>query len=314
MESNHLSPRVAAFAAVLIISACGSSNMVSFGSPGSGSGFTRWAAKSGSLLYVANRSESAGVDIRSFPDGKHVARISNVGYPQGVCADAAGHVWVTAYVARRDFRIYEFARGVTMPVRTVRRHETLGECTVDPSGRPVVFADETAYRSSVETWSPSLRGRPHSVAVELSIESGAYDPDGNLYLDGSAGSDPAFSELPKGSRKLTSLFIVRNHHSFANGSIGWDGAYVTAGSFRDGEVIVRLIIDGRKAKISSVVRSNGVAGNAQYALGDGQIVAALAGKNSTSKRIGVFTYPAGGKPVAVFSGFDNPAEIAISQP
>jgi hypothetical protein len=259
---------------------------------------------------VANATAKHGVDVLSFPQGSRVAKITNIGDPQGVCADTSGHVWITAFLQGRKFALYEFARGATTPLHTVERNESYGTCTVDSHGDPVVFGKHTAYSATIETWSPSLRRRLRVVQIPVAPVSTTYDDDGNLYVKGFEGSDPAFAVLRKGTSTLTFL-TVKKGDDFQDGCLGWDGAYVTLGAFDRKQLIYRLSIDGKIATIVSRVHLHDVAPNPKYLLTGHTIVAALNdGRNA--KRIGFYDYPSGGKPEAVFSGFYNPMQIALS--
>ena len=100
-----------ALAAIVVLSGCSFSSTVSPATSTNGVGTPQ--SSSNTLLYVANGSATSGVDILTFPQGKRIAKITNIGCPRGVCADAAGHVWITAYLHNRTFALYEFARGAT---------------------------------------------------------------------------------------------------------------------------------------------------------------------------------------------------------
>jgi hypothetical protein len=309
MQRILLHRRITALAAMVLLSDCS----LSYGAapaPPLGGVATEKAA-SGTLLYVANGSAAAGVCILTFPQGKLVATITNVGYPHGVCADTSGHVWVTAYLQGNRFALYEFARGATTPLHTVHRRAFFGACTVDPRGNVAVLTSVNAYAGSIDVWPPSLQGKPHITHLAMiGPVSGAYDSLGNLYLKGYTGSDPAFAELPKGSDKTTWL-VLKKGDDFEAGCLGWDGTYVTLGAYNSSKpLIYRLTINGHIARVASGVRLRDLALNPLYALAGSEIVATRGGSMPTS--IGVYDYPAGGKPTAVFSGFYKPVQIAIS--
>ena len=267
---------------------------------------------SGTLLYVANVSASRGVDIVTFPQGKRIATIANIGAPQGVCADTAGHVWITAYVGGPTFALYEFARGATTPLHTVRRKAFFKQCAIDPHGNVAVLTSGTAYHGSIETWPPSLQGKPHVTRITDTPYSGAYDASGNLYFKAFHGSDPVFAVLPQGSTKVRPLRI-KGGSNFLFGCVGWDGTYVTLGAFGGkAPPIYRLVVHKRIAKVVSIVRLQEAAVHTQYVLAGQTMVATVSG--AASRRIGLYDYPAGGKPTAIFSGFYNPTQLAISSP
>jgi hypothetical protein len=309
MERIFLGRRMPAFAAMFLLCGCG----FSAGLPPtqSSAGVAPERAVAGSLLYVANANAASGVDILTLPKGETVGKITHIGDPRGVCADASGHVWITAYgAAKNPFALYEFARGATKPLHTVHGKTLLGECTVDSQGDVAVFTVVSTNGGAVEIWPPSLQGKPRVIDVPMHAVSGAYDPHGNLYLNGFVGLSSAFAELPKGSSQLTSLSI-KNGHGFPNGSVAWDGTHVTVGGFDSQELIDRLTISGGMAKVSSVVHLEDLAENPLYAIGKNEIVAQ---GGSSGEPISLYAYPAGGKPIAVFSGPYLPMEIAISPP
>jgi hypothetical protein len=216
-------------------------------------------------------------------------------------------VWITAFIHGQTYALYEFARGATTPLHTVRRKVSLGLCAVDPAGGVAVMTSFVGSAGAVEIWPPSLQGKPQVMEVPVFPASGAYDAQGNLYLTGVANSDPAFGVLPKGSTKFTWLRLSKRY-DIAYGCVGWDGTYVTLGTRANGSVIARLKVQGHIAKIASTVRLRDFTWYKQYALESAGIVA------QNRSRVALYNYPAGGKPEAVFSGFDNPAQIAVSEP
>jgi hypothetical protein len=297
---------ISACAAGFLLSACSFSNGV-LPAPFQVVAVSK-STSSGALLYVANDSVAAGVSIVTFPQGKVVGTITNIGYPRGVCADTSGHVWITAYLHGKTFALYEFARGATTPLHTVRKKAQFNGCTVDQRGNVVVLT-ANQFVGSLEIWPPSLQGRPRVIKIPIDPLSAVFDDRGNLYIKGFSGSDPEFGELPEGSKKMTFLGMKRGGY-FASDCVGWDGTYVTIGRYARRGGINRLTIAGRYVKVASVVHLRDSELLAQYAIAGNTIVATQRGSNA--KRIGLYDYPAGGKPTAVFSGFYNPVQIAIS--
>src|ERR1700722_10564335 len=76
-------------------------------------------ARSQTLLYVSGNSGS--VYIFSFPKGKLVGTLTGFQEVAGVCADAAGNVWVAN---SSDFDLIEFAQEGAAPIATLLDSKT----------------------------------------------------------------------------------------------------------------------------------------------------------------------------------------------
>jgi hypothetical protein len=128
-----------------------------------------------------------------------------------------------------------------------------------------------------------------------------YDNQGNLFFDGFNGSyDFALLELPKGSNKIQKI-TTSNTVEFP-GSVQWDGKYVTV-TDQEANAIYQYTISGTKATLKGTVSLKGSADCAQTWIATGVVFCADAGLYGAE----VFKYPAGGSPIATFSGnFDLP--------
>ncbi len=128
-----------------------------------------------------------------------------------------------------------------------------------------------------------------------------YDPKGNLFADGfRSGAGFALTELPKGANAFQ-LITTSNTITFA-GSVQWDGKYVTV---LDQHVskIYRYTIQGTKAKLKGTVSLTGAGDCSQTWIAGSVVYCADAGNDDGE----VFNYPAGGSPIATFTGnFDEP--------
>lgn len=128
-----------------------------------------------------------------------------------------------------------------------------------------------------------------------------YDDKGNLFADGF--NDSGFFELvelPKGSstfQKVTTSNIV----DFP-GSVQWDGKYLTVFDQETNEMY-RYAVSGTTATLKDTISFSGSNDCAQTWNVGSIIYCADAGTNDGE----VFKYPAGGSPIAVFTGnFDLP--------
>ncbi|HVR46079.1 MAG TPA: hypothetical protein VMT95_05530 [Candidatus Binatia bacterium] len=136
-----------------------------------------------------------------------------------------------------------------------------------------------------------------------------YDNQGNLFADGSNRiRSGAFElvELPKGSSKFETI-ATSNVVGFP-GSVQWDGKYLTILS-QSQNSIYRYTVSGAKAALKDTVMLRGAADCAQTWIVKGLVYCADAGNNIGA----VYKYPAGGSPIAVFTGnFDSPLGVVAA--
>jgi hypothetical protein len=128
-----------------------------------------------------------------------------------------------------------------------------------------------------------------------------YDNDGNLFFDGfNSGDSFELVELPKGSSTFQPI-ATSNTVKFP-GSVQWDGTYLTVVDQR-ADAMYQYTVSGTKATLKGTVSLSGANDCAQTWIGRGVVFCADSGYGDGS----VFKYPAGGEPIAVFTGsFDLP--------
>ena len=81
-------------------------------------------ATSGNLVYASNSDSEYGpaVYVYSYPKGELVGKLTDFAsgyYPQGLCADSSGDVFVTTNQGTKNpsqSNIYEYAHGGTSPI------------------------------------------------------------------------------------------------------------------------------------------------------------------------------------------------------
>ena len=128
-----------------------------------------------------------------------------------------------------------------------------------------------------------------------------YDNQGNLFADGFNSSDNfELIELPKGSTKFQAI-TTSNTVEFP-GSVQWDGTYLTV-TDQGAAAMYQYTVSGTKATLKGTVSLSGSSDCAQTWIATGVVFCADAGSEGAE----VFKYPAGGSPIAIFSGsFDLP--------
>ncbi len=123
-----------------------------------------------------------------------------------------------------------------------------------------------------------------------------YDPNGNLFADGFASSYSfALVELPKGSSKFVTV-KTSNSPEFP-GSVQWDGTYLTVFD-QDTSETYQYTVSGTTATLKNTIQFSGADDCAQTWIVPGLLYCADAGNEDGE----VFKYPAGGSPVATFTG------------
>jgi hypothetical protein len=129
-----------------------------------------------------------------------------------------------------------------------------------------------------------------------------YDPSGDLFADGFTGDRYGFMlvELPKGSSTFETI-TTSNKIQFP-GSVQWDGTYVTVVD-QLADALYQYTVSGTKAKLKGTVSLSDAGDCAQTWIATGVLFCGDAGNEDGE----VYKYPAGGSPIAVFTGdFDGP--------
>jgi hypothetical protein len=136
---------------------------------------------------------------------------------------------------------------------------------------------------------------------------GGYDPSGNLFADGFSGSTFTLVELPKGSSNFVTI-KTSNSPEFP-GSVQWDGTYLTVFDQYTSETY-RYTVTGTTATLKNTIQFRGASDCAQTWIVKGLLYCGDAGNSAGV----VFKYPAGGSPVAMFTGnFDEPLGVVAAK-
>ncbi len=135
-----------------------------------------------------------------------------------------------------------------------------------------------------------------------------YDPKGNLFADGfGAGSSFGLVELPEGGSKFVT--IKTSHSPEFPGSVQWDGTYLAVFD-QERSQTYQYTVSGTTATLKNTIQLTGAADCAQTWLVKGLLYCADAANNDGA----VFKYPAGGSPLAVFTGnFDQPLGVTAAK-
>ena len=183
-------------------------------------------------------------------------------------------------------------------------------CAMNASGDLAVgiFFESGAGSGDVVIFkNASGSGTVYTTPLEAEYFDG-YDTQGNLFADGLNPSG-AFEliELPKGSSKFEGI-ATSNSVKFP-GSVQWDGTYVTVFDQKAND-FYRYTISGTKATLKNTISITGSSDCAQTWIVKGLVYCGDAGNDDGE----VFKYPAGGSPIAVFTGdFDTPLGVVAAK-
>ena len=165
-----------------------------------------------------------------------------------------------------------------------------------PGGQVVIFKNAAGS------------GRVYNTPLTKEYFDG-YDPSGNLFADGFSGSGYTFTlvELPKGGSTFVTI-KTSNAPEFP-GSVQWDGAYLTVFDQYTSETY-QYTVAGTTATLKNTIQFSGAGDCAQTWIVKGLMYCGDAGNNAGY----VFKYPAGGTPVATFTGnFDQPLGVVAAK-
>jgi hypothetical protein len=163
-----------------------------------------------------------------------------------------------------------------------------------PGGQVVVYKNATGT------------GKVYTTPLNREYFNG-YDANGNLFADGFTASY-AFGlvELPKGSSKFV-LLKTSNSPEFP-GSVQWDGTYLTVFDQETSETY-QYTVSGTTATLKNTIQYTGNSDCAQTWIVKGLLYCGDAGGAGE-----VYKYPAGGSPLATFTGsFDEPLGVVAAK-
>lgn len=182
-------------------------------------------------------------------------------------------------------------------------------CAMNTSGDLAVGIYGTADGGDVFIFK-NASGTPtvYKTALDEEFFDG-YDPQGDLFADGFTGNRSGFAlvELPKGASKFETI-TTSNSVQFP-GSVQWDGTYLDV-TDQIANAVYQYTVSGTRATLKNTITLAGSSDCAQTWLAPGVLYCADAGNGNGE----VFKYPAGGSPIATFTGnFDVPLGVTAAK-
>jgi WD40 repeat protein len=264
---------------------------------------------SGALLYVLNGGTNPSVEFVTFPQGRYAGTLAAYGYPEALCSDTSGDVWVPFYTSGKVL-VAEYAHASTTPVAKLEAPmRAANGCAVDPSSGDLAVLSNAGIdgNGEIAIWA-AAKGKPKKYRTAFEGVNAAYDNEGNLFVDGMVSSSVVFEELPRGAKKLH--FVAIEHGGISHGgSVQWDGTYIAVvGDQLRRRPIWRLSIVNFKAKIVQTVDLRGTPYQTAFWTNGSTIVAT----QRDTRVVGVWNYPTGGAPTKRLKGFHGARGVTVS--
>lgn len=280
----------------------------------------------GNLLYVdegyrSRQSESGRVAIYTYPGLKLVAKftVSKPGAPPsgttGMCSDAQGDVFIAGDYDQ-NAAIYEYAHGGTTPIAALDDGAyDANDCAIDgTTGNLAVVNYVTGNTSANVSIFQNAQGTPTIYTDPNLVDylSCTYDDSGNLFVDGTNSSNAAeIVELPAGSSTFSSVSL--NVTLRSTGAVLWRKGLLVIQD-RAADKVYRVSISGSTGTVvgKTRIRQKGSSGELDYIWNDRLI--GPDGNHLAGGQVGIWRFPAGGRPVTVFSTGNvvNPYSVVIS--
>lgn len=304
MISNRRARHYLAAGAVFLSAGCATAQPLVLQGPAQGPTASKRAAST-DLLY-ASAADGTHIYVFSYPQGKLVRKFAPPAGTislQGLCSDAKGDVFVTSVSKGKgsggdEGHLYEYAHGGTKVLWTLTFYDAAPfGCSVDPKSGTIAVSTIGIGSRNGELWTYTPGSDNGNQYYSYDIHNFyycAYDAKGDLFVNGEgAGTQMYLDELVRGKSQLIELSLNKYVSVSGMGQLQWDGKYMTLEHLTAG-AIDRLSVSGSQAIIVGKTLLSGLNGSALSAI-DGKTVLVPTGVSQTS--IGVWKYPAGGKPL-----------------
>jgi len=266
--------------------------------------------KSKTYEYVFN-SYNTYASIFDYPKStKQIGTINGLG-GQGCTNVLYGYGKKTFWNVGGQYQIEEFK----VPQKLIKtlsvNYSFPSSCAMDTSGDlavGILYASGAGGGDVVIFKNASGSGTVYTTALDEEFFDG-YDNEGNLFADGFTGDRRGFAlvELPKGSSKFET--IKTSNKVVFPGSVQWDGTYLTVFD-QDANAMYQYTVSGTTAKLKGTVSFSGSGDCAQTWIVQGLVYCG----DATNGDGEAFNYPAGGSPIATFTGnFDVPLGVVAAE-
>jgi hypothetical protein len=186
----------------------------------------RNSSSNSTLVYAVDLTM---LKVFAYPTGTAVSTITLPrGYANQACSDGQGNVYVLGLYSGlhgQTSTIYEYAHGATAPTASAALSDYFlaAQCSADSTTGNIAVVAGGSGGTELLVYPPGL-GKPDVYGGRYleAVEVPGYDDHGNLFL--AKEYTQSLTELPKGKKRLTSIFLGAEFH-FVERAM-WDGKYL----------------------------------------------------------------------------------------
>jgi|HubBroStandDraft_6_1064221.scaffolds.fasta_scaffold45469_2 hypothetical protein len=268
-------------------------------------------AKKKELMYVSDPI-NWDIAVYDYHSRTQVGMLSTgLDYPEGMCVDKNGNVWVANSGA---YNMLEFPHGAKTAIATLddNSYEPVS-CSINPKNGDLAVGNILYFREGLEGNVTIFKGAAgtgtaYGVAAMYSYYFVGYDGNGNLFFDGT-NSQPGtngqfeYAELPSGSSTPHSLTLAGGSVSFP-GNVQWDGKEIAVGD--QSNAVIYQTSGSQIVGQTPLTGSSDVVG---YFIKGKTVI----GPDAGNDRVEFFHYPAGGKAYETITRPAQPTAVVISR-
>lgn len=274
-------------------------------------------AKNSSLIYVSDEGTS-DVYVYSLTTYRLVGVLTGFSEPRGICVDKARDIWIAD---AGDSNVLEYAHGGSQPIAVLADSGQYPvACSVERTTGGLAAANIISAKDGPGSISiyPNAAGSPTVIPAFSHTYTTAYDPHGNLFIDGANNVGwPQFGELPRGQQAVTNLTLVGGTIAFPGGMQYVHGS-LALGDVQGpngNAVIYQVGVSGTTLTVTGTTKSrhaNFVV--AFFILGRRVICLNAEDGPRVANYIAIYKYPEGGEPLRTIhnSAFSIPVGLAVS--
>ena len=271
------------------------------------------ASAKDNLLFISDEGTS-DVYVYSLSKYRLVGTLTGFSEPRGLCLNKAGDIWIPN---AGDSNLLEYAPGGTTPIGSLNDPgEYPVDCAVDTTTGDLAASNIISSKpgpGSLSIYSNAI-GAPAVVPAFGHTYHDAYDPSGNLFVDGvTADGAFQFGEIARGEKTVTNLKLkgavigAPTNVQYADGNlaIGDDREYSSS-------VIYQVAVSGTTARVIGRTPLHHAHVIAFFILG--HRVFCLNSTKYGSVHIAIYKYPAGGEATRTIQipGLSLPVGLVVS--